>query len=233
MWNNLLVWQVSLFIVVIIVIIIIFLSRDRKPNRTDDILFLKEFKEKINQYLFLGFAPAEQSEFVDRRERELMHQRLAEDPEFSKLRTQINEMIPRANQLVDEFKIPRILRVQDPLATGGQSRSYEAFHLIVNNTTLIRCPKEEFFDIIDQTIGALKTSPPRRRFEILKPIQVISLRVWNHKVSKILLIFILPCIVYLVSYLAFYNPSHENWAIAGFLAIITIEGIAYRGIRAS
>jgi uncharacterized protein (TIGR02391 family) len=121
-----------------------------------DILFLQAFRKKIDDYLFLGFAPSQES--VSFQEQQLIDTNRGKfaSSAFGILRREINEMIPRAQLLLSETGQPEILREYPPLAVGGPAIDYRIFELITNNKTMLPIPKSDFLDRIDQAIGALK-----------------------------------------------------------------------------
>ncbi len=131
-------------------------------DSNEDIEFLKEFREKIDKYLFLGYAPSEGSLFADIEGSAKMKQAL-KNPEFQELRRTINEMKPRVEQLLVECDLSDVFVMYRPPAAGGQVVQFKMFNLITENPTHKRLPKETFFDVIDQAIGMLKTNPPEKR----------------------------------------------------------------------
>ena len=110
-------------------------------DRKDDIEFMKQFRENIDRYLFLGYAPP-----VDPEAHEYDSEALGEinaelqKNEFQELRRAISEMTPRAKSLLSQCGVtPTILNYPPPSV-----------------------PKSKILDVIDQAIGVLKTKKPEQ-----------------------------------------------------------------------
>lgn len=132
-------------------------------DRKDDIDFLGRFRGKIDKYLFLGYAPPENPtshpEALAR-----MHSALAL-PDFQDLRREINEMKPRAKQLLAQCNISPTF---DERSTSNSVLdimgipTFKTFHmldLITENRSRAKIEKSAVFDAIDQAIGVLKHQP--------------------------------------------------------------------------
>jgi hypothetical protein len=132
----------------------------------DDVDFLERFRGKIDTYLFLGYAPteiAESSEF-DRAALLKMRRALESEPWIT-LRREINEMKPRAKQIIAQCNIFPIVKEQSTrhgvLGIMGIPTS-EWFHmldLITENRSELNIRKSTVFDAIDQAIGVLRHQP--------------------------------------------------------------------------
>jgi hypothetical protein len=124
-------------------------------KRQQDIEFLEAFRQKVTDYLFLGYAPIEGWGSEGSRR---MHEKL-EDPDFQKLRREINEMKWKAKQLFSELKLPIILVQYPPPAIGGPVLEFNLVDLITENRSERGLQLESITDIIDQAIGILKQKP--------------------------------------------------------------------------
>ena len=121
--------------------------------REEDVNFLKEFRSIVDEYLFLGYAPAEGSSYGDNGKQEMRES--LKNPEFAELRRKLNEMAPRVHSLLGEVNLHNIVSVYPAPAVGGPVRSFKLFDLVTRNGTSKRMDKHEFLDPIDQAIGAL------------------------------------------------------------------------------
>jgi predicted nucleotide-binding protein len=132
-------------------------------SRDEDVRFLQEFREKVDQYLFLGFAPVtrpDAHEFDAESFRRL--QRAQEDRRIRELRKEINEMKLRVKHLLAELDLtPTALDFPAP-AVGGPVLSYDMIELITDNDSEFRLEKDRVLGILDQAIGALKSGTMRR-----------------------------------------------------------------------
>jgi hypothetical protein len=147
-------------------------------NRQKDIEFLEDFRQKVINYLFLGYAPVEGSESA-----KAMHKALME-PSFQQIRREINEMKPRGNQLLSEMNLP-IIAVQYPApAIGGPVVEFNLLDLITNNRSSKHISLNEITDMIDQAIGGLKyqheintetIESPTQKFEVDKGFVFIAM----------------------------------------------------------
>jgi hypothetical protein len=124
-------------------------------KRQQDIKFLEMFRQKVRDYLFLGYAPVEGWGSEGSR---MMHEAL-EKPDFQQLRREINEMKWRANQLLSELKIPIIIVQYPAPAIGGPVLEFNLLDLIIENQSERNLPVEWVTDRIDQAIGILKQRP--------------------------------------------------------------------------
>ena len=117
---------------------------------SDDIAFLTDFRNKIDTYLFLGYAPSQRGVIPPE-----MVEALLTD-EFQQLRREINEMKSRAHDLLNRCGVHTIVKEYPPPAIGGPVQSFKLFDLVTDNRTSYREQKVTFFDKIDEAIGALK-----------------------------------------------------------------------------
>lgn len=132
-------------------------------DRVDDIAFLELFRAKVNEYLFLGYAPTEVTPRRGEGARR-MAEALAK-PEFQDLRRQINEMKPRARRLLKECNVPIHIQWNSPLLTGGRDVVFELFDLITENRMIEDMRKTTFLDPLEQAIGVLRNPHSSRPSE--------------------------------------------------------------------
>jgi hypothetical protein len=132
--------------------------REATMSRDADVRFLEEFREKVDQYLFLGFAPVTRPsahEFDAESYQRL--QKAQEDRRIRELRKEINEMKPRVKNLLAYVNLtPKTYDFPAP-AVGGPVLSYDVIELITDNDSEFRLEKERVLGILDQAIGALKS----------------------------------------------------------------------------
>lgn len=117
-------------------------------NREEDIEFLKEFKEKVNEYLFLGYAPCE-GLFSESEDMKKMREAL-KDRKFVTVHNAIYEMKPRVEKLLKEYNVDFMWE-----GTYPGSMRFPLFDLITENETYTNISKEVFLDRIDEAIGAM------------------------------------------------------------------------------
>jgi len=134
-------------------------------NRKDDIAFLKKFYDKVDEYLFLGFAPPQFGAFYPEGRKE-MNEALKE-PEFQKLHKNINGMKNRVNRLLDECGVDSVLEIN--------GMPHEIVNLITNNITIYKWDKKNFLDPISEAIGVLEENPPGNQMEKAKRVPFISM----------------------------------------------------------
>jgi hypothetical protein len=72
-------------------------------DRTDELEFLKEFREKVDEYLFLGLAPCEGLVFTSNESKQMREAR--KNPRFQKLYNSIQEMVPEAERILRKYDI--------------------------------------------------------------------------------------------------------------------------------
>ncbi len=126
---------------------------EEKMDRRDEIQFLRKFRAKVNQYLFLGFSPPEGLIFSSK-ESKKMHKALKK-PEFQKLHNAIREMAPQAHKILKKYHINAMWRQilsQTDLPTIG----FDVFNLVIENETNAKISKEIFLERIDITIEAVE-----------------------------------------------------------------------------
>jgi hypothetical protein len=132
-------------------------------ERKDDIDFLETFRSKIDQYLFLGYAPTEVAQSREYDSGALLKMRLASQREpLTILRREINEMKPRAKRLMTECSVFPIVEEQSTrhsvLGIMGipTSERFHMFDLITENRSELDLKKSTVLDAIDQAIGILR-----------------------------------------------------------------------------
>lgn len=127
-----------------------------KMLKEEKLQFLGKFREKIVDYLFLGYAPSEI--LPSRGNKALMKVREAlKQDKFQKLRSEINEMKGQVHQILSDLGVEFIFVQYPPLATGGPVLKFKLFDLITENQTLKKMYVNSFTDKIDEAIGILKT----------------------------------------------------------------------------
>jgi ribosomal protein S21 len=129
----------------------------------NDIEFLMEFRNKIDQYLFLGYAPPEDesaSEF-NAEALERWHEASGKQG-FQSLSRTLNEMIPRAKNLLIECNVNPIAEQLPAPAVGGSVLRFNALDLIMYNNSEFRIPKLIILAAIDRAIGILKEKKSRK-----------------------------------------------------------------------
>lgn len=127
-------------------------------ERKEDIEYLEKFRDVVDQYLFLGYAPSVR---YTRRRHTVDLSRLNK-PEYQELRRTINEMKPIVQQLMIECGIFPVMTEYPAPAVGGLVVQVPMLDLITQNPLSFGVPKGQFFDYIDQAIGILKTNPPKK-----------------------------------------------------------------------
>ncbi len=130
-------------------------------NRKNDIEFLERFRKKVDEYLFLGYAPPETMWTKDYDPEALAKvKRALQHPDFKELRRSINEMKPRVKRLLEECNLTPIIEQHPPPAVGGPVRRFHMLDVVTENMTEFNFSKDTVTDIIDQAIGALKHGLP-------------------------------------------------------------------------
>jgi hypothetical protein len=114
------------------------------------IQFLKEFRDTIDEYLFLGYSPANNPFAKDYKQM----QKALEDPEFQYLRETIITMESKALDILEECGLPRYSMGNIPM-TRLDIR-FTAFELVWRNYSFGNVDKRIFFDIIDKAISILE-----------------------------------------------------------------------------
>lgn len=182
-----------------------------KIDREEDSKFMEKFRDIIDQYLFLGFAPAENSAFSSEG-REDMHKAL-KDPEFQKLRRTISEMKPRIHQLFEECGVNSVYYEFSPL--NGSVSTFRVVDLITENCTFYKLDKTFFFDKIDEAIGVLKLNPPKKRRITRERLS----KIWKHSSMRFLILLLILLLIFYFPYFLWISPEYEIWAV-GFLSIV-------------
>jgi len=118
-------------------------------DRQADVEFLEQLRKKIDDYLFLGHAPSGNEDYNRMQE-------ALKEPRFQELRRSINEMKSRAHRLFSECGVKYIVTQYPTPAIGGPKLRFDLLDLVTNNRTSSYQSKQDFFDAIDEAIGALK-----------------------------------------------------------------------------
>lgn len=125
----------------------------------NDLEFLESFRNIVDEYLFLGYAPSAgtpgHDEGVD-----IMETKLKE-PAFAEIRKKYSQMKARAKTIVNEYNISASMTMRFPAAAGGGYANSHIFDLVTNNTMWQRIEKQQIFDIIDEAIGKIKLGGAR------------------------------------------------------------------------
>lgn len=138
--------------------------------RDKDIEFLSDFRMKIEKFLFLGYVPGEPLPMMESSGYLEMKEAMR-DPKFSELRREINEMIPRVEEILTEFDIGFTLIYQPAPVTGRPPSRHNLFTLLLNNSMEKSINKEMFLDRIDQAIGHLKSFKDDSKNKLIPKIQ--------------------------------------------------------------
>ena len=130
-------------------------------QRKDDIEFLNNFRDKIDRYLFVGYAPCVDPEAheYDGEALDKMNAKL-QTKEYGELRRAISEMIPRTKSLLAECGVTPIIENYPPPMVGGKVLRFHMLDLVTENCSEFRIPKSRILDVIDQAIGVLKRKGP-------------------------------------------------------------------------
>lgn len=121
-----------------------------------DIPTLIEFRNLVDKYLFVGYAPV--TDYTWQPSQGLIDMEKAlETPEMLELRRRINELKPTIKQILSECGMNPIMKQYPPPLIGGPVLNAHLFDLITENKMRRSIKKSEFFDFIDQAIGYLKT----------------------------------------------------------------------------
>ena len=121
-------------------------------DRTDELEFLKEFKEKVDEYLFLGLAPSEGLVFTSNESKQMREAR--KNPQFQKLYNSIRDMIPQSENILRKYNIDYTW------FTPTQQQSilkYPLLNLILENETYMNIEKNVFLDRINEAIDTIST----------------------------------------------------------------------------
>jgi hypothetical protein len=121
----------------------------------DDIEFLREFRSKVQRYLYLGAAPAEE-DFMPVPALGKMHLKLDQDPDYRELRREINEDKGRAHQILSSLGVPTVYVQYPAPAIGGPVLRFYLLDLITENRSAEIISLDTFLDKIDEAIGKLK-----------------------------------------------------------------------------
>lgn len=141
-------------------------------SNEEDIDFLRDFREKVERYLFLGFVPDE-DDLLPNPGLGKMRNRLKEDPSFRELRREINEAKGRAHQLLSRLHVPTVFVQYPPPAVGGPVLRFNMFDLVTENRTYEPINVDTFLDKIDEAIGKLKAAPsPLEQPHLAQQIEV-------------------------------------------------------------
>lgn len=113
--------------------------------------YLKEFREKIDTYLFLGYSPPDT--YAGGEGSKKMRKAL-KDPEFQRLRDTIMDMEPRALTILEKCGINRYIVY--PFYGSNATMKFTLFELVWRNLTPHKVKKEFFLDTIDKAIRILQ-----------------------------------------------------------------------------
>ena len=130
---------------------------------------LESFRKKVDQYLFLGYAPPVSPEAHEYDQEALlkMNIELQKKP-FQELRRTISEMTPSVKRVLTEFNLSPIVLDYPPPTIGGPVMKFHLLDLVTENNAEFQIRKSKIFDIIDQAIGKLKYGRPQE-LEARKP----------------------------------------------------------------
>ncbi len=117
----------------------------------ESVQFLKEFREKIDKYLFLGYSPPD-SYFGGEGSKKM--RKTLKDPEFQHLRDAIMDMEPKVLNILEECGIKRYITF--PYYGQDAFIKFTLFELVWRNYTPCSIRKEFFLDIIDKAIKILQ-----------------------------------------------------------------------------
>lgn len=123
---------------------------------SDDIQFLRDLRDTVDKYLFLGFAPAQGSPGGDHEGVSGMQEAMRK-PEFAALRQKINASKARAKAIFARCRINAIFVQCPPRAIGGPVIEQHIIDIVTQNLTWQRIEKEDIFDHFDEAIGALQS----------------------------------------------------------------------------
>ncbi len=124
-------------------------------TQDEDIQFLEDFRKKVRDYLFLGYAPRAgwTGEGATKMDEAL------KNPEFQQLRRDINEMKWRVDQILSGCGVANMIVEYPAPAIGGPVINHSLFDLVTENSTSRPMDVESFTDKIDEAIGVLKHRP--------------------------------------------------------------------------
>lgn len=142
--------------------------------RSEDIVFLQEFRDWVDEYLFLGFAPSQND--WKAKGMVMAVSKVQKDPKYVDLRRRIVQAKSKAKKLFTECGIAAI-RVDYPApAVGGPIFESHLLDLIVENTGRKSIEKATFLDRIDEAIGVLQGMP-----EAVSPVEQCDAEGTPHK----------------------------------------------------
>ncbi|OIO76456.1 MAG: TIGR02391 family protein [Elusimicrobia bacterium CG1_02_37_114] len=124
-------------------------------SNKEKIYFLKELRDTIDKYLFLGYAPSVGSPGGDSSMRQMSE--AMGKTEFQELRKKINKMKSRGKDLLDECGIEAVVQQYPPPAVGGPIIDCSILDIVTENLLWRRVRKEEILDKIDEAIGKLES----------------------------------------------------------------------------
>src|SRR5262249_44799810 len=120
----------------------------------DDIAFLENFRQLVDDYLVLGYAPSHGSP-RSLAEQEEAHMARQLRGRYEELRRQIAERRPLAKQLLSDTNAQAVLVQYPPPAVGGPVIEVHLLDAITNNPMWQGIPRQQILDVIDHAIGAL------------------------------------------------------------------------------
>ena len=125
------------------------------PDHGDDIHFLQELRERIDSYLFLGYAPSRGSAWGRGEGAAEMDEAERGSPELRSLRKEINQMVTRGQRLLAKVGVPDTITEYPAAMVGGPVQNFQLFSLVTDNRSSFNHDRQDFLDKIDQAIGGL------------------------------------------------------------------------------
>ena len=125
-------------------------------NIKNDIKFLEEFRNNIDKYLFLGFAPSYGSPGHDSAS-SIVDEKL-KDLDYANLRKIVSEQKPRAVKITSDLGLSSYMTQHPPPFLSGTAPiiKQHLFDIVTDNRTWQRVGKQTVLDLIDNAIGSLK-----------------------------------------------------------------------------
>jgi hypothetical protein len=121
----------------------------------DDIKLLEDFRQKVEQYLFLGYVPVADPIWPNETTR--TWREAQSRPEMKDLRREINLMKPQVSKLLYACGADTTLVQYPAPAVGGPILKFEILDLITENRSSRTLDLSTVNDILDFTIGVLRT----------------------------------------------------------------------------
>ena len=131
----------------------------------EEIKFLKQFREKITKYLFMGCSPPEVFTYVQGKDVELIKKSLQQQKElkealkkteFQQLKKEIDKMKGTAHKIISRCEVSCVLN-QDPQKNmGGPILRFDLMDMATENKTRSTIRLKTFTDKIDEAIVRLE-----------------------------------------------------------------------------